>query len=376
MTVTRRVDVAVMGAGVEALAAGWFAVQSGATVAVVTGPPVAPAMSLTARLVASSLTPPGLRGWTHLATTFLRSPPVGFAATALSSPTSLIWIGSDGSRLDELAVRGHRDGGDVVRLSPEQVDGLGLLHGSVPTRNGGVHDLGAGRLDVTGLITAFGRGLRAGGTHLIADTEVQLGVRQGPTWILDLGRERIEASAIIATGPDADRVAQRCGVGRVGLRQRHVDAFQIYPDDPLPDHLTEGLAIVDLDTEMIVAVQDQTLVVSGLSDVEARSSRIDLATVQAMRDRVEQITGVRVDGEVSDHSHPVTLASDRRGVLGASSVPSFVWLSGLGAHATAWAGALGAIAAGMALGSVATDHEALAGLLTSLSPQRFRNSAP
>jgi glycine/D-amino acid oxidase-like deaminating enzyme len=95
-----------------------------------------------------------------------------------------------------------------------------------------------------------------------------------------------------------------------------------------------------------------------------------------MRDRVEQITGVRVDGEVSDHSHPVTLASDRRGVLGASSVPSFVWLSGLGAHATAWAGALGAIAAGMALGSVATDHEALAGLLTSLSPQRFRNSAP
>ena len=370
MTPTHRVDVTVIGGELEGLAAAWFAAQSGASVALVPGRTTRPAGSLTATTFSATLGPQGLEELSVLAGRFLESPPVGFTTAPLISPRSLLWIGSSDSTLDRLAIRGPQTTGSVVRLDAEQVAESGPIAASRVPRAGGVLDDGALRLDVATLAACFGRGLRATGALALADHRLRLGTRHGSRWLLDLDGVRVETTALIAAGLDADITAQHCGESRRGLRIRHLDAFEIETEvapATLPD---EGVAVADLDAGCMFDDRGPRLEVVALADAAPRTGRADIATVAALRDRAEILTDRRFDGIVTDLSHPIVLAPDRIPVVGAGESAGFVWLSGLGAQAPGWAGALGAMAARIAL-DLPTHAEPAGSLLARLSPRRL-----
>lgn len=88
------------------------------------------------------------------------------------------------------------------------------------TLAGAVLEPGAMDLDVHALHHGFLRGYRAAGGELRCDAElVQAGYRDN-LWQVELADgSRLQARQLVnAAGAWADRVAEQCGVGRIGLQ--------------------------------------------------------------------------------------------------------------------------------------------------------------
>ena len=160
-----------------------------------------------------------IRALVRLSKDFLVSPPEGFTDAPILTPRGAMFVATDAQRpvidafvamaaeencpVSELDVAGAR--GIVPVLRAEAFDSAVLEPESTD-------------MDVHALHGGFLRGTRSRGGDIITNAEVMGLTRQGGVWRVETPAGGFEAPVVVnAAGAWADVVAERAGVGNVGL---------------------------------------------------------------------------------------------------------------------------------------------------------------
>jgi D-arginine dehydrogenase len=377
-------DVLIVGAGIAGASLAWRLVQPGATQRSVTlietePQPGAHATGRSAAMFMESYGPPQARALTRAGRVFYESPPPGFTDVALLAPRGALYVAQAGQAA--LLSRTERElratGTSIEVLSADETLRLvpvlrrdGLL--------GALHEPDARDIDVHALHQAFLRGARRGGALLRTDSELLDARCDGHRWQATLANgDRLRAGVIVdAAGAWADEVAQRCGVGALGIQPRRRSAFTF--DAPSGAAFAGWPVVGGIDEQegwYFKPDAGRLLGSPANADVcpahDVQPEELDIATGIA---RIEAATTLTIRRPASTWAGLRSFAPDGELVIGADAhQPRFFWLAGQGGYGIQSAAGASLLAATLLTAQRVPDElESMGVQGAAMAPQRLR----
>jgi D-arginine dehydrogenase len=236
----------------------------------------------------------------------------------------------------------------------------------------GLYEPQASDIDVDTLLQGYLRGLRARGGTLVTDAEMESAVFRDGSWQIETSAGAYTAPIIVnAAGAWADIVAQRAGLGPLGLQPLRRTA--ILTEAPPFADFAQWPCVIDASEQFYFKPDAGRLLVSPADEtptppVDAQPEELDVAIAV---DRFETATTMTIRRPSHRWAGLRTFSPDRSPVIGFDPrATGFFWLAGQGGYGIQTAPAASQLAAALVTGTSIADH--LCGIdRNALSPTRF-----
>jgi D-arginine dehydrogenase len=195
----------------------------------------------------------------------------------------------------------------------------------------GVDDPSCADIDVAALHQGCLAHFRRKGGMIECSTQLKSARRSNDGWTIEAGSEQLSANVIVnAAGAWADEVADRCGVGALGIKpyRRTIAQLRIgrsgLRELPLINDAFERFYFKgESDTRVWVSPHDET----ASDPCDAAADELDIATAI---DRFQSVVDWPVETLERSWAGLRSFAPDRLPVFGFDSVPGFFWCAGQG----------------------------------------------
>jgi len=276
---------------------------------------------------------PTIRALTRGSRDLLVDPPEGFSDHPLTTSNPMLWIGrtdQDASIEGELA-KAKQASSALEELTVAQARQLcPVLREDYVAR--AVCEFGALHIDVAGLLEAFLRGFRRRGGEIVTGAEV-LGIgRREQGWRVETPSEVYECAFVInAAGAWADVVADRAGVGRIGLQPKRRTAITF--DPPSGANVLAWPCVVDADEDFYFKPEGRVLLASPCDEtpMEPHDVTPEDFEIALVADRLQRATTLEIRHIGRSWAGLRNFVADREPVIGIDpAAPGFCWIAGQG----------------------------------------------
>ncbi|NIF18711.1 FAD-dependent oxidoreductase [Pantoea sp. Cy-639] len=319
---------------------------------------------------------PQIQALTRASRAFYEQPPQGFCEHPLLEPRGCLYVASLEQRdlLDATYAQNLANGTAVSLLDAEAALALvPSLRGELLA--GAVHETGAMDLDVHALHQGFLRGFRQAAGELRCNAEVVQAWYLDDLWHVELASgERLQARQLVnAAGAWADRVAEQCGVGRIGLQPCRRSAF-IFPG-PVEHAFAHWPAVIGVDESFYFKPDAGQLLGSPanadpVEPQDAAPEELDLALGIY---NIEAMTTLQIRRPSHSWAGLRSFVDDGDLVIGFDpQAPAFFWLAAQGGYGIQSAAGASRLAADLLLGQPLCASLVAQGVEPArLSPARF-----
>lgn len=316
-----------------------------------------------------------IRALTIASRPFLETPPDGFGPSPLT-PMSLLYLAEPGQvttlnalhaqvreQVPDVQLLGRRETETACHFLRPGVAGAGLLEPR------------AMELDVAGLHQGFVRGLRERGGEILRGHGLDHATYDASGWIVtDLSGEVHQANLLVnAAGAWCDDVAERCGVGPIGIMPMRRTVFTV-PGGDGPRDPTGQPMLVDVADRFYVKPETGQFLCSPVDETavppgDPRPEQLDIAMAMDLIDEATLLAPRRV---TTSWAGLRSFAPDRQPVVGFSpGHTAFLWFAGQGGVGVQTAPALARAGAAIAITGTLPDDLAGVGLtVADLAPDR------
>jgi len=318
-----------------------------------------------------------IQALTRASRAFYETPPQGFCEHPLLEPRGCLYVASVEQRelLEQTHAQNLANGTEVRLLDRDAALALvPSLRGE--TLAGAVLEPGAMDLDVHALHQGFLRGYRAAGGELRCNAELVQASYLGGLWQVELGDgSRVQARQLVnAAGAWADRVAEQCGVSRIGLQPCRRSAFT-FPG-PADQDFACWPAVIGVDESFYFKPDAGQLLGSpaNADPVEPQDAAPEELDVALGIYNIEAMTTLAIRRPSHTWAGLRSFVADGDLVIGFDAhAPAFFWLAAQGGYGIQSAAGASRLAADLLLG-----HPLCPGLVSQgvaperLSPARFQ----
>ncbi|MCF1489949.1 FAD-binding oxidoreductase [Pseudomonas sp. AA27] len=297
---------------------------------------------------------PQIQALTRASRAFYEQPPAGFCEHPLLEPRGCLYVASHEQHdLLESTYAQNLANGTAVSLldSAAALELVPSLRGELLA--GAVHETGAMDLDVHALHQGFLRGLRQAGGELRCNAELVQAYYLDDLWHVELADgSRLRARLLVnAAGAWADRVAEQCGVGKVGLQPCRRSAFT-FPG-PAQHDFARWPAVIGVDESFYFKPDAGQLLGSPanadpVEPQDAAPEELDLALGIY---NIEAMTTLEIRRPSHSWAGLRSFVADGDLVIGFDPVsPAFFWLAAQGGYGIQSAAGASRLAADLLLG--------------------------
>lgn len=369
----RRVDVAVIGAGIAGASVA-CEMAGEAKVALLEREP-RPGMHTTGRsaaLFSKTYGPEPIRALSRASEAFYDAPPDGFADHPLLTPRGALYAVTPDQAAAAEALLEELAGADVRRISPAEAKALCPLLREDRLAEA-LWDDEARDIDVDALHQGYLRRFRASGGELLCDAEALAIQRAGDGWRIETRAGEIRAEIVVnAAGAWADETARLAGARTVGLVPKRRTAMIVAAPEGL-DPAKMRMA-VDVEETFYLKPEAGKLLISPADETPSRpcDAQPEEMDVAVCVDRIERAFDLSVRRIEHKWAGLRSFVADKAPVVGfAEEAPGFFWLAGQGGYGIQSAPAMGRLAAATALGRPAPSDILDEGLdVGALAPDR------
>lgn len=320
---------------------------------------------------------PQIQALTRASRAFYESPPQGFCEHPLLEPRGCLYVASLEQRelLEQTYAQNLANGTEVSLLDRDAALALiPSLRGE--TLAGAVLEPGAMDLDVHGLHQGFLRGYRTAGGELRCNAELIQAWYLDDVWQVELADgSRLQARCLVnAAGAWADRVAEQCGVARIGLQPCRRSAFT-FPG-PAEQDFTCWPAVIGVDESFYFKPDAGQLLGSpaNADPVEPQDAAPEEFDVALGIYNIEAMTTLAIRRPSHTWAGLRSFVADGDLVIGFDAhAPAFFWLAAQGGYGIQSAAGASRLAADVLLGQPLCASLVSQGVAPErLSPARFQ----
>jgi D-arginine dehydrogenase len=314
-----------------------------------------------------------VRALTRASRAFLEHPPAGFAATALLSPRSALFV-CDAPRLDTLRSWLHKPDAPPTLRELTVAEALAMCPILRPEwLAGAALDASGSDMDVAAIHQGYLRVARQSGARIALDA-FETAIERGPRgWRIRTRAGEFEAPVLVnATGAWADAVARQAGVAPVGLQPMRRTAVTL--PAPAGVDIRSWPLVIDIDEQFYFKPDAGQLLLSPANEdpmdpCDAAPDEMDVAIAV---DRFETATTLPVRKLNHRWAGLRSFVADRSPVAGFdAAADGFFWLAGQGGYGIQMAPALARAAAALLMGQALPEDVASQGVRPEdLSPSR------
>lgn len=322
---------------------------------------------------------PQIQALTRASRAFYEAPPPGFCEHPLLEPRGCLYVASLEQRalLEQAHAQNLANGTEVSLLDRDAA--LALVP-SLRGENlaGAVLEAGAMDLDVHALHQGFLRGYRAAGGELRCNAELIQAWYLDDLWQVELGDgSRVQARRLVnAAGAWADRVAEQCGVARIGLQPCRRSAFT-FPG-PADQDFAHWPAVIGVDESFYFKPDAGQLLGSpaNADPVEPQDAAPEELDVALGIYNIEAMTTLAIRRPSHTWAGLRSFVADGDLVIGFDvHAPAFFWLAAQGGYGIQSAAGASRLAADLLLGQPLCPGLVSQGVVPErLSPARFQQS--
>ncbi|MBT9238019.1 FAD-dependent oxidoreductase [Pseudomonas inefficax] len=322
---------------------------------------------------------PQIQALTRASRAFYEAPPQGFCEHPLLEPRGCLYVASLEQRalLEQTHAQNLANGTEVSLLDRDAA--LALVP-SLRGENlaGAVLEAGAMDLDVHALHQGFLRGYRAAGGELRCNAELIQAWYLDDLWQVELGDgSRVQARQLVnAAGAWADRVAEQCGVARIGLQPCRRSAFT-FPG-PSDQDFAHWPAVIGVDESFYFKPDAGQLLGSpaNADPVEPQDAAPEELDVALGIYNIEAMTTLVIRRPSHTWAGLRSFVADGDLVIGFDAhAPAFFWLAAQGGYGIQSAAGASRLAADLLLGQPLCPGLVSQGVVPErLSPARFQQS--
>lgn len=320
---------------------------------------------------------PQIQALTRASRVFYEAPPPGFCEHPLLEPRGCLYVASLEQRalLEQTHAQNLANGTEVSLLDRDAA--LALVP-SLRGENlaGAVLEAGAMDLDVHALHQGFLRGYRAAGGELRCNAELIQAWYLDDLWQVELGDgSRVQARQLVnAAGAWADRVAEQCGVARIGLQPCRRSAFT-FPG-PADQDFAHWPAVIGVDESFYFKPDAGQLLGSpaNADPVEPQDAAPEELDVALGIYNIEAMTTLAIRRPSHTWAGLRSFVADGDLVIGFDAhAPAFFWLAAQGGYGIQSAAGASRLAADLLLGQPLCPGLVSQGVAPErLSPARFQ----
>ncbi|MEC4563726.1 NAD(P)/FAD-dependent oxidoreductase [Pseudomonas inefficax] len=320
---------------------------------------------------------PQIQALTRASRAFYEAPPPGFCEHPLLEPRGCLYVASLEQRalLEQTHAQNLANGTEVSLLDRDAA--LALVP-SLRGENlaGAVLEAGAMDLDVHALHQGFLRGYRAAGGELRCNAELMQAWYLDDLWQVELGDgSRVQARQLVnAAGAWADRVAEQCGVARIGLQPCRRSAFT-FPG-PADQDFAHWPAVIGVDESFYFKPDAGQLLGSpaNADPVEPQDAAPEELDVALGIYNIEAMTTLAIRRPSHTWAGLRSFVADGDLVIGFDAhAPAFFWLAAQGGYGIQSAAGASRLAADLLLGQPLCPGLVSQGVAPErLSPARFQ----
>jgi D-arginine dehydrogenase len=320
---------------------------------------------------------PQIQALTRSSRAFYEAPPAGFCEHPLLEPRGCLYVASHEQRelLEHTHAQNLANGTAVSLLDRDAALAL------VPSLNadslaGAVHEPGAMDLDVHALHQGFLRGYRAAGGELRCNAELLRAWYLDDLWHVELADgSHVQAYTLVnAAGAWADRVAEQCGVARVGLQPCRRSAFT-FPG-PANQDFAHWPAVIGVDESFYFKPDAGQLLGSpaNADPVEPQDAAPEELDIALGIYNIEAMTSLSIRRPSHTWAGLRSFVADGDLVIGFDpQMPAFFWLAAQGGYGIQSAAGASRLAADLLLGQPLCPSLTAQGVAPErLSPARFQ----
>ena len=322
---------------------------------------------------------PQIQALTRASRAFYEAPPQGFCEHPLLEPRGCLYVASleQQALLEQTHAQNLANGTEVSLLDRDAA--LALVP-SLRGENlaGAVLEAGAMDLDVHALHQGFLRGYRAAGGELRCNAELIQAWYLDDLWQVELGDgSRVQARQLVnAAGAWADRVAEQCGVARIGLQPCRRSAFT-FPG-PSDQDFAHWPAVIGVDESFYFKPDAGQLLGSpaNADPVEPQDAAPEEFDVALGIYNIEAMTTLAIRRPSHTWAGLRSFVADGDLVIGFDvHAPAFFWLAAQGGYGIQSAAGASRLAADLLLGQPLCPGLVSQGVVPErLSPARFQQS--
>ncbi|MHC5128161.1 NAD(P)/FAD-dependent oxidoreductase [Pseudomonas inefficax] len=322
---------------------------------------------------------PQIQALTRASRAFYEAPPQGFCEHPLLEPRGCLYVASleQQALLEQTHAQNLANGTEVSLLDRDAA--LALVP-SLRGENlaGAVLEAGAMDLDVHALHQGFLRGYRAAGGELRCNAELIQAWYLDDLWQVELGDgSRVQARQLVnAAGAWADRVAEQCGVARIGLQPCRRSAFT-FPG-PSDQDFAHWPAVIGVDESFYFKPDAGQLLGSpaNADPVEPQDAAPEELDVALGIYNIEAMTTLVIRRPSHTWAGLRSFVADGDLVIGFDAhAPAFFWLAAQGGYGIQSAAGASRLAADLLLGQPLCPGLVSQGVVPErLSPARFQQS--
>lgn len=320
---------------------------------------------------------PQIQALTRASRAFYEAPPPGFCEHPLLEPRGCLYVASleQQALLEQTHAQNLANGTEVSLLDRDAA--LALVP-SLRGENlaGAVLEAGAMDLDVHALHQGFLRGYRAAGGELRCNAELIQAWYLDDLWQVELGDgSRVQARQLVnAAGAWADRVAEQCGVARIGLQPCRRSAFT-FPG-PADQDFAHWPAVIGVDESFYFKPDAGQLLGSpaNADPVEPQDAAPEELDVALGIYNIEAMTTLAIRRPSHTWAGLRSFVADGDLVIGFDAhAPAFFWLAAQGGYGIQSAAGASRLAADLLLGQPLCPGLVSQGVAPErLSPARFQ----
>lgn len=320
---------------------------------------------------------PQIQALTRASRAFYEAPPQGFCEHPLLEPRGCLYVASLEQRelLEQTYAQNLANGTEVSLLDRDAALALiPSLRGE--TLAGAVLEPGAMDLDVHALHQGFLRGYRTAGGELRCNAELIQAWYLDDVWQVELADgSRLQARCLVnAAGAWADRVAEQCGVARIGLQPCRRSAFT-FPG-PAEQDFTCWPAVIGVDESFYFKPDAGQLLGSpaNADPVEPQDAAPEEFDVALGIYNIEAMTTLAIRRPSHTWAGLRSFVADGDLVIGFDAhAPAFFWLAAQGGYGIQSAAGASRLAADVLLGQPLCASLVSQGVAPErLSPARFQ----
>ncbi|WP_409322590.1 NAD(P)/FAD-dependent oxidoreductase, partial [Pseudomonas putida] len=320
---------------------------------------------------------PQIQALTRASRAFYEAPPQGFCEHPLLEPRGCLYVASLEQRelLEQTYAQNLANGTEVTLLDRDAALALiPSLRGE--TLAGAVLEPGAMDLDVHALHQGFLRGYRTAGGELRCNAELIQAWYLDDVWQVELADgSRLQARCLVnAAGAWADRVAEQCGVARIGLQPCRRSAFT-FPG-PAGQDFTRWPAVIGVDESFYFKPDAGQLLGSpaNADPVEPQDAAPEEFDVALGIYNIEAMTTLAIRRPSHTWAGLRSFVADGDLVIGFDAhAPAFFWLAAQGGYGIQSAAGASRLAADLLLGQPLCASLVSQGVAPErLSPARFQ----
>lgn len=320
---------------------------------------------------------PQIQALTRASRAFYAAPPPGFCEHPLLEPRGCLYVASLEQRglLEQAHAQNLANGTEVSLLDRDAALALvPCLRGE--TLAGAVLEPGAMDLDVHALHQGFLRGYRGAGGALRCNAELIRACYQDGLWQVELGDgSSVQARRLVnAAGAWADRVAEQCGVARIGLQPCRRSAFT-FPG-PADQDFARWPAVIGIDESFYFKPDAGQLLGSpaNADPVEPQDAAPEELDVALGIFNIESMTTLAIRRPSHTWAGLRSFVADGDLVIGFDvHAPAFFWLAAQGGYGIQSAAGASRLAADLLLGQPLCAELVSQGVAPErLSPARFQ----